>query len=128
MIKSCIEVSVDWTYNAETCYLESNIILIGKTHELGIIGKIIIYNEDDGLRVIHRFPEISDRKQILRNIVLISQVLISDKLMNEMNEVDYLNDHNEDGKMLIESRENTMNLVLEVDLNAEIEKLKKELV
>ena len=54
--------------------------------------------------------------------------MITDKLLNEMNEVDYLNDHNEDEKIIIDVRENTMNLVLEVDLKNEIEKLKKELV
>ena len=127
MIKSCIEVSVDWTYNADVYYLEANVTLVGKTHELGSIGRIIITNEDHDLRVIHRLPEISDRKYILRNIALISQTMITDKLLNEMNEVDYLNDHNEDEKILIDVRENTMNLVLEVDLKNEIEKLKKEL-
>jgi hypothetical protein len=122
MIKDCIELNLDWHYDATDNYMISDIFIIGNDDNEHI-GKIVINMDTPN-------PEVDIYalcgKNMIRNAVLCNHRSIIDALIKEIDEVDAING-NEEGALKIDSRDNETNVIVEINLKEAIEELKKEL-
>ena len=122
MIKDCIELNLDWHYDVTDNYMESDIFIIGSDDNTRI-GKIII-DMDNPNPVVDIY--VLCGKDMIRNAVLCNHRSIIDALIKEMDEVDALN-ADDSNNLKIDSRYNTTNVTVEINLKEAIDELRKEL-
>lgn len=126
MIKDCIELNLDWHYNAESGILKADVLLIGDDDNEEI-GKIVITKRGTNL---NKYALVTGGPELARNAVLCNHRTVIDTLIKEMDEIDIINsnsDNKDDDTITIDKKSSETNVVVEINLKEAIEELKKEL-
>lgn len=125
MIKDCIELNLDWSYNAESGILKANVLLIGDDDN-DEIGKIVITKRGTDL---NKYALVTGGPALARNAVLCNHRTVMDALIKEIDEIDAINSNsiNKDDDIIIDKKSSETNVLVEINLKEAIEELKKEL-
>lgn len=121
-MKDCIKINIDWEYDATVLFMDSS-IYIDKDDENEFIGKIQI--SMDGYNPIVDILPLCG-KNIIRNAVLCNNKTIIDTLLKEIDDVNNIN-KKEANNLIIDTRSDETNVILELDLVKAIEDFKKEI-
>lgn len=123
MIKDCIELKLDWEYDVEDGILLADVFKTYLEDDDELIGRVHIYKYTPN-------PEVNIfalcGKDMIRNAVLCNHRSIIDALIKEMDEVDALN-ADDSNNLKIDSRYNTTNVTVEINLKEAMDELRKEL-